>query len=69
MFAAILRNKWITVTLCSYEVAAILARTEKIPPITAVVRKRPWVGAVLTAAMGYHFIEEIRNGQVQASRT
>jgi len=65
MLATILRNKWITVSLCSYEVAAILTPTDKIPPITAVVRKRPWVGAVLTAAMGYHFIEEIRNEQAQ----
>jgi hypothetical protein len=49
----ILRNKWVTVGLCLYEVAAIL--TGRIPTITRLSRRHPWVGALLTAVIGFHF--------------
>jgi hypothetical protein len=49
----LLKNKWITVGLCAYEIAAIT--TGRVPTITRLSRRHPWVGAGLTAAIGFHF--------------
>ena len=53
------RLRWVTVTLCSYEVTAILVKhvTKKntIPTITHMSKSQRWIGLALTCAMGYHF--------------
>jgi hypothetical protein len=55
----LLKNKWVTVSLCSYEITAILHKhftgKNTIPTITRLSRDHKWVGFALTAAMGWHF--------------
>lgn len=47
------RLAWVTVTLCSYEIAAIL--TKKMPTITEWQKRHPVVGHALMITMKIHF--------------
>jgi len=49
------KNKWVTVSLCAYEITAVLSQKDSIPTVTRIVSRHPWVGVVLTTAMAWHF--------------
>ncbi len=53
------RNRWVTVSLCAYEITAILSKEatgkDTIPTLTRLGVQHKWLGVALTAAMGWHF--------------
>jgi len=53
----VLEHKSITVTLCAYEVVAILVPGHRVPTITELHRRHPSLGVALTVAMSIHFLQ------------
>jgi hypothetical protein len=54
------RNKWVTVSLCAYEITAILSKEvtgkEKIPTVTHLCVNHRWLGVTLASALGWHLL-------------
>lgn len=52
------RGKWLVVSLCLYEVGAILSH--RAPTLTEVSAQRRWVGPVLVGALAIHLARSPR---------
>lgn len=40
---------------CAYEVVALWSDQERLPTITTLVHRRPWLSAPIVGALSYHF--------------